>query len=834
MSGYGHFAYFYRTNDYSFVRISRVLWRTNFIALFLCLSLGQQSSSYILYFFCPLQTYFFLLTYFTMRIGYHMNYSTYGLRLKLMVLAFVVFLIWDVDSGLFWLLNVLIFKAGPPATGAPSGPLWEWYYRSSLDHWSTFAGIVFAASAPIMALHLRKLESKNWHVQWMAKASIGFFLLCGSYLWGSSVVSMEHTTFNSIHAYIGLVPILCYVFFRNISKTARLYTISCLKPLGENALEMYVVHHHLLLSSNGSKVLTILRGYPKCNLFLLVLLCYRVSQKLHFVSQYLCDMLLPLHRSDMKCRRFVGYMIAFVGSFYFMGFWLLRMEIATPRILALVIIVCGGLIYQTIMDMTWSKFHQGSNMAAQTKKVDIPHEEHESPIAKTFPLLFASMFICLLGFTWHMMALIGAGKINQLLLSDCELVANNGRWARIDTTCNEFYSGSSYRKLGLTSYGNCQQNFVWGWERQPSASLCRFTHRHTVELKTKLEKRTILFIGDITTQHMFHAVCRALGDNDANGFDSNNPKHGDIVKELSSIDKHDPHDISMVYKWAPLATDQVRKLREYEHVTVDMLPDLLVMGGGVMDALHVYATDEDQESHKKAIRSLAMELRNLGTKKDLPTVWITPPTIHTKALGTEEKRENMNEEEVENMRVLYSNLGVNDAASFVIDGPSFTGNDRVTESHDGIQYAAEFYDVGAQILFNALDWLLPHDDPDDLDPFVAPETGSMGSSLLGIMILLFAFLSLFFFDSYLGLSYISSVFSNGVTPCDLYEEAFNPILERIPKQHQQPIVKDGGSNQDLSSSLAPGDDKIVSVLENDETLSLLHDHDSERVSDRNR
>ena len=34
----------------------------------------------------------------------------------------------------------------------------EWYFRSSLDHWSTFLGMIFALNYPLMALWFSKVD----------------------------------------------------------------------------------------------------------------------------------------------------------------------------------------------------------------------------------------------------------------------------------------------------------------------------------------------------------------------------------------------------------------------------------------------------------------------------------------------------------------------------------------------------------------------------------------------------------------------------------------------------------------------------------------------------
>ena len=45
--------------------------------------------------------------------------------------------------------------------------------------------------------------------------------------------------------------------------------------------------------------------------------------------------------------------------------------------------------------------------------------------------------------------------------------------------------------------------------------------------------------------------------------------------------------------------------------------DIIVAGGGTLDRLHVWATDEDQESQKAAIQKLAKELDFASS----PTIW---------------------------------------------------------------------------------------------------------------------------------------------------------------------------------------------------------------------
>ena len=91
MTGFGNFSFFYLKGDYSIIRVVQMLWRLNFLVVFLCLT---QGTTYILYYICPLHTFFFIMVYVTMRIGKQWNYSKYGLRMKLSLVALVIFFVW--------------------------------------------------------------------------------------------------------------------------------------------------------------------------------------------------------------------------------------------------------------------------------------------------------------------------------------------------------------------------------------------------------------------------------------------------------------------------------------------------------------------------------------------------------------------------------------------------------------------------------------------------------------------------------------------------------------------------------------------------------------------
>lgn len=132
---------------------------------------------------------------------------------------------------------------------------------------------------------------------------------------------------------------------------------------------------------------------------------------------------------------------------------------------------------------------------------------------------------------------------------------------------------------------------------------------------------------------------------------------------------------------------------------------------------------------------------------------------------------------------------------FVLEGHTFT-KDQVHQSHDGIHYPARIYDVGAQIMMNALDWIFQDIQMKNkylIDTSFEPQTGSMANRYLGLMVLSLFMIGLFFHDVYFGLFYISSMIvgrpDNGPAkkyPVSIYSfsplNVFNTIHQFMQKQ----------------------------------------------------
>ncbi len=667
------------------------------------------------------------------------------------------------------------FLGTQPQLGATNGGLWEWYFRTTLDHWSTFFGMLFAANFPITSLFYRKLEALPPLKCWLGKGIIAVGLIGLTSVWIIGPFSQEKFMYNATNAYFGFIPLLTFIYLRNLTPTLRQYSLKLLHEIGKTTLETYLMQHHIWLTSNAKSLLTLVPGWPKVNMLVVTLIYFYTSRRLYRMTLYLRGMLLP--DSKRQCITSLTVMGSIVAAFYLLAFLLDSFGMTSLITVAIVSIVFGILLYQTIMDNTWESYHQSSKEHKEDSSFALnsvfskEQLNSDSSVARLSPPIIGTMIILIVGISWQGMAMAGAGKIAPLH-AGCDALANKGHWIPVDG-CNENVLGAAHRKFQISSFATCNPAggaYTWGWETTPSSTHCRFVQRNKKLLLKSLRDQRIGFVGDSMTRHLYHSFCRQMGIADAGQYDATGPKHQDIARTVQKT--------GLEFKWAPLASEQVEAIKSINNSLRQQdvsKYDLVVVGGGAWDRLHLYATDEDKESLKQTLQELKNQivtLQELGS----PVVWMTPTTINTSALNTPEKRDHMTEDDMADMRNVYEQAEITSKSSFVIDGPSFT-KDRVNECYDGVHYPNDVYDAGAQILANALDWLLP--EKKSSEPFTPPEPGKMANPYLGLMMLCLSFIGLIFFDAFFGFSYLAGIFVKGVLPCDLYAEAFVTLHEKM-------------------------------------------------------
>ena len=396
--------------------------------------------------------------------------------------------------------------------------------------------------------------------------------------------------------------------------------------------------------------------------------------------------------------------------------------------------------------------------------------------------LFGFFAIFLLGTSWHTMAVYGAGKI-QPLPRECSKYIHEGIWVPIEPCTNDI-RGKAERSQYINDISCSKTNlFTWGWKRENSNTLCRFVYRNPKSLSKALAHRNIVFVGDSMVRNLYHATLRSMGMPYRDYFDTTLPKHTDYSDKVGST--------NFSFKWAPFTGDQADALNMIG--SLNPPPDLVVSGGGTWDRLHTFDNDPTHTDLKKKVKNLVQQMNSFSSK-GIPVVWTIPTIINDKGLQDDSKRQHMKDDQLDEFRKMQDIMGVHKAATFVLDGRSFS-KDRVGESYDGVHYPPAVYDGGIQILANALDWILP---PLRVQiPRPPPnEPGKMADPWLGAGILFISFIGLFLFDGFMGFSLLAGFFAKNCWTCMLYEEAFAPLHAKM----KLPPIRTSAATSDNSTT----------------------------------
>ena len=750
LTGYNHTYYlFYHPSNISNVfKLSRVLQvclRINLLPISMCFVLGTAN-----YGLCLIHTCWFLLIWVVMHVGYSMNQDKYLFRLKLFGAALGIFLFWDCNISSLAKLNRM---------WEVSEALWEWYCVSYLHHWSAFVGVIFAINQPIASLQLRKLESLNLLTNTFAKMLLSGTLLVFALIWAAGPLRKSAMVYNVSHPYFGIVPTLLIVNLRSVNCWMREHHIGMLSWLGKYSLEIYILHHH---ASN----IVLMRGYPRCNFLVASVLLIFTARLLHNVTSVIRQMLLPANE-EKKCRNNTVACSMGIIILYAVALTLTWADLVSLGTISTITIIVGILLYQVLMEMTWSDYRQ---TAPKPKKNQFEEEEEteERGTTKASPPLIATLSIFLFGYALYWTVLTGSSS--NIMCNPNH--ANKGRWVPLNACLTRSKFDRNFNTINYFGPAQCstlKTTEHWAW---PDNS-CGFHYQSSTELRLKLQEKRIILIGDYSVRNLYHSLCRFAGDLTAGGYEGTSSSHSDASTSFGKT--------SLEFKWAPLSVDIITKIKSMKaslSTEREGGPDLIIAGGGVWDKLHLSVTDEDQGSQEETIKILASELKSMRKSFGAKVVWFVPPIINTVALNSDEKRAQISEGNVEEMRRMYAELGVPQSASFVLDGPKFT-QDRVSDSFDGVHYPNNVYDAGSQIVLNALDQLWGGGaNKSVIIRYYLPATSSLSNPYLGMMMLCFVVIGLFYFDGYFGVGYLAQFFVKkmSLSPSELYNSAFDPIL----------------------------------------------------------
>ncbi len=255
MTGFGHAVFFYQKGDYTLRRVALVLVRLNLLS---CVLPYIMRTDYLFYYFAPLVSFWFLVIYFTMRIGQSNNCSTSFLLGKIFVSAILV-------NGLIripQLLETIFFALR--ITCRIHWDVTEWRFRALLDIFIVYVGmlcgILYVKFSTAQRLERHRTHAMfhivQHHVSYVRITLIVFALAVTGGFWALAHHATDKYDYNRWHPYISCFPILSFVYLRNADRHLRNFHSSIFAWLGRYSLETFTLQFHIWLAADTRGLLS--------------------------------------------------------------------------------------------------------------------------------------------------------------------------------------------------------------------------------------------------------------------------------------------------------------------------------------------------------------------------------------------------------------------------------------------------------------------------------------------------------------------------------------------------------------------------------------------------
>ncbi|XP_032239724.2 protein REDUCED WALL ACETYLATION 3 isoform X2 [Nematostella vectensis] len=308
MTGFGNFSFFWIRQDFSLYRMLKMLFRLNFLVVITCI---VTTNEYMLYYICPMHTFWFLSVYAMMRPLYKRNADPKVMAAKFGIYFVLVFLIFDVSG-----VGEMVFKPFYPILSYRKS-LHEWMFRAGLDHYATFLGMLCAYFYPnfekfMSSLELEVCDRKTQVTHLLVKFGIAAALVTSVGFWWCHVFVLPKFDYNKLHPYYSCIPLLAYIYLRNILPSLRTRYIHMFCWLGRITLETYISQLHVYLQADAKMLIVYIPGYPLLNFALATVIYLCLSYTLFHLTVDLSAYLIPKDfklmgkRLIMGCGWFVG------------------------------------------------------------------------------------------------------------------------------------------------------------------------------------------------------------------------------------------------------------------------------------------------------------------------------------------------------------------------------------------------------------------------------------------------------------------------------------------------------------------------------------------------
>ncbi|XP_046851246.1 protein REDUCED WALL ACETYLATION 4-like isoform X2 [Xenia sp. Carnegie-2017] len=312
MTGYGNFWYFYHKKDYSFFRLCKMMWRLNFLVVMV---MAITNHEFVRYYVCAMHTYWFLTVYAMLAF-----FARYNDNRKIMATKFVLFFIFN---SIIFEIPFIAYKVFWPFQFVlnVNGNLDNWIYRATLDHWATWIGMLVAYNYPYYDAFLRYLEKRSDNIRENSlkngiKIGLTLFCIVIIVIWFRYLLLVERTWYRKYHPYSSLIPILAYIWLRNLHPFLRTRFLNLFNWLGKITLETYLSQIHIYMIGDARKLLVYIHKYPMLNFAVATVLYVCVSYVLFHQTVLFSSFLLP-RNMRIVCRNFIASVLILLSCYIF-------------------------------------------------------------------------------------------------------------------------------------------------------------------------------------------------------------------------------------------------------------------------------------------------------------------------------------------------------------------------------------------------------------------------------------------------------------------------------------------------------------------------------------
>lgn len=139
-------------------------------------------------------------------------------------------------------------------------------------------------------------------------------------VWFYYILLLDRHTYIKVHPYTSCIPIIVYIWLRNLYPVLRTHHLTLLTWLGKITLETYLSQIHIYMIGDAKKILVYLPNYPLLNFMLSTAIYLYVSLNLFRLTVFFSSYLLPRDLKIIGKNALIG--TAWIGLCYAVSYLL--------------------------------------------------------------------------------------------------------------------------------------------------------------------------------------------------------------------------------------------------------------------------------------------------------------------------------------------------------------------------------------------------------------------------------------------------------------------------------------------------------------------------------